>query len=114
MAGSGAYAVRLRVDYVWVPAGVGGVGLGSQQANNPGFGASGTPGEIPFAQSATDFISEIVPGGASPTLANFLTALQAAAADLNTRMNTPNLNAFCATPGATLLSQAQGWSIGNP
>lgn len=107
-----AYRIRVRVDYDWVPDGVGGALLGQMQADNPGFTSAGTSGLVGAAQTASDIVAEIVPGGNSPTGANFLTALQSAATDLNTKMTTAGL-----VPGftsGTLLALVQGWSTGNP
>lgn len=105
-----AYRVRVRVDYDWVPDGSGGATLGQMQAENPGFGASGAGGIVGVAQTASDIVAEAVPGGDSPSTANFQTALNAAAADLYTRLTTAN-----AVPGftsGTLAAQIQGWSTG--
>lgn len=106
------YAIRVEITYGYVPAGAGGAALGQQQADMPGFGATPTPGAVFFAQSAKDIVGEAVPGGESPSAANFTTAINAAAADLETRLSATN-----AVPGftsGTLLALVQGWSTGNP
>jgi len=106
-----AYLVRSYTELCWVPDGVAGAALGQNQANSPGFGSALNPGSIPNAQVLRLQVAEPVPGGDSPTQANFNTAFVAIAADLNT---------LIATPGAfsggtqTPLAIAQGWSTGNP
>ena len=106
-----AYRIRVKVDYDWVPDGAGSAILGQQQADNPGYAGTGF-GPVGAAQTASDIDAEIVPGGDSPTGANFQTALNAAAATLYTRLTTAN-----SVPGftaGTLLATVQGWSTGNP
>ncbi len=106
------YIVRVEVTYGYVPVGAGGTVLGQLQADIPGFGATGGAGPVFTAQSAKDIVGETVPGGESPTAANFTTALNAAATDLQTRLTTAN-----SVPGftsGTLLALVQGWSTGNP
>lgn len=107
-----AYRIRVRVDYDWIGDGTGLALLGQQQADQPGYGASATPGDIGVAQTASDIVGEIVPGGDSPSSGNFQTALNNAAADLLTRLTTAG-----AVPGftnGTLLALIQAWSTGNP
>lgn len=106
-----AYRIRVAVSYDWVPDGGGGAILGQQQAENPGVAGTGA-GSVGAAQTASDIDAEIVPGGDSPSSANFQTALNAAAATLYTRLTTANQ-----VPGftsGTLLALVQGWSTGNP
>lgn len=106
------YIVRVSVQYGYVPAGAAGAALGQLQADMPGFGATGGAGTVFTAQSAQDVVGEIVPGGEAPSAANFTTALNAAATDLQTRLTTAN-----AVPGftsGTLLALVQGWATGNP
>lgn len=105
------YIVDVTVDYRWVGPGMGSVLMGVAQANDPGFGATGTPGSRGNAQTARDQVSETVPGGASPSAANFGTAMTQAATDLQTRLSTAGLNAFTGQSG-TLLSVIQGWATG--
>lgn len=105
-----AYRVRATILYEWIPDGVGGAMLGQAQADQPGFGATGTIGTFPGAQTASDIVGELVPGGDSPTGANFQTALNTLAADAYTRLSTANQ-----VPGftsGTLLALVQGWSTG--
>jgi hypothetical protein len=108
-----AYRIRIRVDYDWIADGAGTALLGQQQADQPGYGATAGPGAVGAAQTASDIVGEAVPGGDSPTGANFQTALNAAATDLYTRLSTAG-----AVPGfagaGTLLATVQGWSSGNP
>ncbi len=106
------YIVRCELTIGYVPAGAGGASLGQWQANNAGFGATEGAGPVMFAQSASDVVSESVPGGESPSSANFTTAINLAATDLETRLTTVG-----AVPGftaGTLLALVQGWSTGNP
>ncbi len=108
-----AYRVRLVVMYEYVPDGTGFALLGQQQADQPGYGAAGTPGPVGAAQAASDIVGEFVPGGDSPTAANFQTALNNAAADAYTRLTTAgDVPGFAGS--VTLLSIVQGWSTGNP
>lgn len=105
-----AYRLRLRADWDWVPDGAVAL-MGQQQADNPGYAGTGA-GMVGIAQTASDIDAEIVPGGDSPSNANFQTALNNAAATLYTRMTTAG-----AVPGftsGTLAALVQGWSSGNP
>lgn len=105
-----AYAIRVEITYGWVPDGTGPATAGQMQADMPGYGATGTPGVTFVAQTAKDIVGEQVPGGDSPSGANFQTALNAAAADAYTRLTTAN-----AVPGftsGTLLATVQAWSTG--
>lgn len=107
-----AFRLRMRVDYDWVPDGSGGATLGQAQAENPGYGAAGGAGAVGISETASDIVAELVPGGDSPSGANFQTALNAAATDLYTRLTTAG-----SVPGftsGTLLAQVQGWSTGGP
>ena len=108
-----AYIVKLTAEYGWVPDGSGPMMIGQRQANFPAGGVGGaTPLTVFAAQSASDYAGELVPGGDSPTGANFQTALNAAAADLYTQLTTAG-----DVPGftsGTLLALVQGWSTGNP
>jgi hypothetical protein len=105
------YRVTVRVDYEWIGDGAGTALLGQNQGNYPGYGASVTYGAAGVAQSASDFVAEIVPGGDTPSSANFNTALAAAATDLGTRLTTAGATGF--TTG-TLLAAVQGWATGGP
>ena len=107
-----AYRIRVRVDYDWVPDGAGSYVLSQQQADQPGYGAVPVGGAGGVGQTASDIVGEAVAGGDSPTAGNLLSALNAAAADLYTRLTTAG-----SVPGftaGTLLSVVQGWSTGNP
>ena len=114
-----AYAINVTIDYVWISDGAGTGLLGQNQSNQPGYGAALVPGTIGNQQSARLIIAEQVPGGDSPTLANFLTALNNAAQDLagtpaaggTPLMSQPN--ALGGAPG-TPLSIIQTWSTGGP
>ena len=106
------YIVRVEVTYAYVPGGAGGASLGQQQADNAGFGAAGGSGPVMFAQSAKDIVSESVPGGESPSSANFTTAINAAAVDLENRLTT--VGALPGVTAGTLLATVQGWSTGLP
>lgn len=106
-------AVRIRVtlDVDWVADGAGSTFLGQNQANNPGYAAALGPGGAGAAQTLEIMVAEAVPGGDSPSAANFTTALTAAAADLGTLLSTAG--AWGGNPN-TPLSYIQGWSTGNP
>lgn len=114
-----AYAINVTVDIVWIADGVGSNMLGQNQSNQPGYAAALGPGEIAGAQSMRLMVAEIVPGGDSPSLANFNTALTSAAADI---AGTPAAGgspimsqngAWAGNPG-TPLAIAQAWSTGGP
>lgn len=115
-----AYRIRVTVDYDWVPDGGYQAFLGINQSNNPGYNNSFAAGAVGMAQTAELMISELVPGGDTPSLANFLTALQNAANDL---AGTPPLGGtpVMSQPGAlygqapaTPLAIIQGFAAGNP
>jgi hypothetical protein len=98
--------------YEWINDGAGSALMGQQQADQPGYGATGTVGPIGASQTYSDIVGEMVPGGDSPTAGNFQTALNALAADEYTRLTTANTS-----PGftsGTPLALVQGWSTGNP
>jgi hypothetical protein len=103
--------VKVTADFYWVPDGVGLSALGQYQSNNPGYGTAQGPGEVPAAQSLRLIQGESVPGGDSPTQANFNTALSSAATDIETQMGTAG--AFGGNPG-TPLALIQAWSTGGP
>lgn len=112
-------ALRLYLDIGQLASGTSSVLLGQSQSNQPGYAAALGPGPAFIGQTIRLQIDEFVPGGDTPTLANFLTALQAAAQDL---AGTP------AAGGSPVMSQAgaysggtqtpfqivSGWSTGNP
>jgi hypothetical protein len=99
-----AIRIRVTLDVDQIGDGMGLAQLGQNQSNDPGYAAALGPGSVGMAQTLELMISEIVPGGDTPTLANFLTALQAAAQDI---AGTP------AAGGLPLLSQPGAWG-GNP
>lgn len=104
-----AYRIRVTVDYDWTPDGSGFATVGQNQSNNPGYGAALAGGPVGNAQTLEMMVSEGVPGGDTPTSANFGTALTAAAADLLTLLNTAGAaNGQTATP----LSLVQGFATG--
>lgn len=106
-----AYRMRLRVDYDWVPDGVGTALLGQPQAENPGYGAAGGLGEVGAAQTCSDIVAEFVPNGDAAANADFQTALNAAAADLYTRFTTAGAVPGFAGPN-TLSSVVLAWPSG--
>jgi hypothetical protein len=109
------FVVWAEVKYAYVPVGAGTALLGQQQAEVPGFTGvvPPAPAAVPAAQMASDVVMEPVPGGESPTGANFQTALNAAAADAYTRLiGAGQVPGFSGT--GTLLATVQGWSTGNP
>lgn len=106
------YVVQLQATYMWVPDGAGGAAVvGGAQANVAGYGSTGGPGAIGNAQKLELWAMEQVPGGNSPTQANFNTAVVNAAAYLNTKMGTAGSTGFST---GTPLAVAQGWSTGGP
>lgn len=107
-----AFRVRAIFIYERVPAGAGSALLGQLQADQPGYGATAGPGEVGSGQTYSDIVGELVPGGDSPSSANFQTALEALAADELTRLNTAG-----SSPGftsGTPLALIQAWSTGGP
>jgi hypothetical protein len=106
-----AYRLRVYCDFDWVPDGAAGAALGQSQANNPGFAAALNPGAVGNAQTLRLQVAESVPGGDSPTGANFNTALSSAATDLGTLLTTAG--AFSGG-AATPLTLIQAWSTGGP
>lgn len=108
-----AFIVQLTAVYGWVPDGSGPMMVGQRQANFAAGGAAGaTPLTVFAAQSASDYAAELVPGGDSPSDANFQTALNNAAADLYTQFTTAG-----DVPGftsGTLSALVKAWSTGNP
>lgn len=115
-----AYRLRVTVDYDWVGDGVYSAFLGPNQSNNPGYTNAFAAGAAGISQTAELMVSEIVPGGDTPTLANFLTALTNAANDL---AGTPpsggtpvmsQVGALYGQPNVTPLAIIQGFASGNP
>lgn len=107
-------AIRMRVycDIDWVGDGAGGALLGQNQANDPGYGSALGPGAAGVGQTLRLQVAEQVPGGDSPTAANFTTAFTQLATDLGT-MISASPNPFNGST-ATALSIVQGWSSGLP
>jgi len=105
------YVVRTYTDVCWVGDGTASAQLGQAQSNQPGYGAAQGPGPAPLAQTLRLQEMEFVPGGDAPSAANFNTAFVAAAAAMNTLMQTAG-----AYSGGTQtpLAIAQGWASGNP
>lgn len=106
------YIITVNLDVAYVAQGAGSALLGQQQSNEPGYGSSQTPGPVPVAQSLRMAVNESVPGGESPSSANFTTAINLAATDLETMLTTAN-----SVPGftsGTPLALIQGWATGNP
>lgn len=107
-----AFRVRAQFIYEWITDGDSGALLGQQQADQPGYGATAQPGTVGAAQTYSDIVGEIVPGGDSPTSTNFQTALNALATDEFTRFTTANSSP--GFTGGTPLALVQAWSTGNP
>jgi hypothetical protein len=110
------YKVTTYVDVSIVPRGLGGSGLspsgnptgqsagvGYTQANVPGFGASGTPGQSGFAQTRRFEAAEMVPNAIAtpPTAANIGTAISSTATDIQGQIT------------AAILAQIQNWATGS-
>jgi len=107
-----AYIVEIEAKIKWVGDGQGSYMLGQYQSNQPGFGPGGQgPGTIGSAQMLSLIQAEVVPGGDSPTQANFNTALTQAITDIEGQMGEPGT--WGGNPG-TPLAIAQGWATGNP
>lgn len=108
-----AYRIRMTVFFDWVGDGTGPSMLGQYQAENPGFGTAPAqnPGPVGMAQTLSLLRAELVPGGDSPSQANFNTALSNAISDIETDMGT---GGTWGGNAATPLSIIQGWSTGNP
>jgi len=109
-----AYVVRSYVDICWIGDGAGTALLGQLQSNEPGYGTAvgtGGYGAVPSAQTLRLQVNEAVPGGDTPSQANFNTALTQAATDLGTLMGTAG-----AYSGGTQTPYqlAQGWASGLP
>lgn len=85
--------------------------LGQNQAEYPGYTSSETYGAVGSAQTLELRVGEAVPGGDSPSSANFTTALTAAATDLGTLLSTAGAySGGTATP----LALIQAWATGGP
>lgn len=104
-----AYRVRAYVWFDWVPDGTGFTQLGQQQSDNPGTGSAQAASTVGAAQTLSLYQAETVPGGDSPTQANFNTALTNLASDIETQMGTGG--AAYGNP-ATPLSLIQAFSTG--
>ena len=107
-----AYRVRATIYIDLVADGTGGVMLGQQQAENPGYTSAQTTGPVGVAQTLSYNLAELVPGGDSPTASNFQTALTAIGTDAYTIANTAG-----SLPGlgsTSPIAIAQGWATGNP
>lgn len=82
MAAQGAFAIRMKVDVVWLGAGEGGMTQAAGQVLSL----------FPSTTSATGLpntgMAQIVPvpGGAAPTAANFNTATNSAIADIQAQI----------------------------
>jgi hypothetical protein len=98
-----AYKIRVYCDIDWVPDGAGGAVLGVQQANSPGFTNLGNAGPVGNAQTLRLQDGEMVPGGDSPSQANFQTAFNAAAT---------SLGALLSANASAVLTQVQNWKTG--
>lgn len=106
-----AYRIRVTLDVDYVPDGAGGALLGQNQSNLPGYGSSLGAGAAQAAQTLQIDVAEVVPGGNSPSSANFATALSQAATDLGTLLSTAGAySGGTSTP----LALAQAWSTGGP
>lgn len=108
-----AYRVRAQFIYEWLPDGAGTALLGQQQADQPGYGAGATVGEVGAAQVCSDVVGEFVPNGDAAVAADFQTALNSLATDAYTRFTTAG-----AVPGfagaGTLSSIVLAWPTGGP
>ena len=106
-----AYAINVTIDFVWVADGAGSALLGQNQSNQPGYGPNLVPGAIGSAQTLRLAQAEFVPGGDAPTQANFNTAINNAATDLQSMMGEGG--SYGGNPG-TPLSLILAWATGGP
>lgn len=99
------YVIQTEVTVMWVGDGMGGAGLGQQQANVGGMSAGLTPGPIGNAQTLKGIQREgvIAVSPDAPTATELKTAMTLSATDLNTNFLT-----------AANVATIQGWSTGNP
>lgn len=108
-----AYMVEGKFSVCWVPDGAGSAIMGQQQANFPGYGASAGPGSVPAVQELSIIVGESVPGGDSPSEANFQTAFNTLASDVYSQFTTPG-----EVPGfsgsGTAYATVQTWATGEP
>lgn len=113
------YMIRIYADLCWVGDGTSAALLGQNQSNEPGYAAALGAGPAPVAQTLRLQVSEFVPGGDSPSLANFKTAFDNASNDLAgtpAAGGSPIMSQAGAYSGGTQtpLQIAQGWSTGLP
>lgn len=103
-------ALRVRV-FVRVDQIVGGTGtalVGQVQADNPGYGQGDDPGPVGAGQTMLLSDAETVPGTAGAhTVANFRTALVAAADAIAGSSGTPKIT-------AAVLAEINAWQTGSP
>jgi hypothetical protein len=99
-----AYMIRVYCDVCWLPEGSGGAALGILAANNPGYGAGGTPGTMPNAQTMRfQQAEQVLPATFDvPTAAEISVAIEAAAEDIEAQITTP------------IIAQIQAWATGGP
>lgn len=103
---AGAIKAKVFIDFDFIGAGSGPALMGQSQANNPGFGQALGAGTVGAAQTMRLQVAEaVIPGGASPTLAQIQTALVAIANDMAGATGTPLI-----TPA--VLAQIDAWSTG--
>ena len=107
------YKIRVYVDLDWVGPGMSGAAVFTQEANNPAFGATtmtaAAPGSGGSAQSLRMQVAEQIVTTtplSALTQAQFNTAINQAATDLQTILATAN------STGVTNLAQAQSWATG--
>lgn len=108
-----AFRVRMQLIYEYIPNGAGSALLGQQQADQPGYGATGTPGAVGAAQTCSDIVGEIVPNGDSAVASDFQTAINSLATDAYTRFTTAGSVPGFAGAG-TLSSIVLAWPTGGP
>lgn len=105
-----AIIIQARIDILNVPDGAAGTIVGQNQANFAGFGSTLGPGSVGASNSLRLIVAESVPGGDSPSQANFNTAIGNMATDLETLLGTTG--AWGGNGSQTPLAIIQGWSTG--
>ena len=105
-----AVRVSIQLFVQNVGEGTGSAMMGQSQSNNPGMGPLGAAGPGTVGSGQVKYLqdAEVVPGtDGALTLANFNTALVAAANSFAGASGTPLIT-------AAILAEINGWNSGNP
>jgi hypothetical protein len=111
MAAPLAYKLRAYIDFDAVGVGMGGAGISTLQANNPGMGATRGAGAVGVAQSLRLEQAEQIlttTGGGVLTQAEINTAIDALAADLKLQIVSTAVLSTGTTPLAVMVNWATG------